>query len=167
MASLPPLASLPLWLALVGPSFAQGDPETIERILVEGKEHSQVWATLAHLSDDIGTRLTGSTRLTKANEWTHDEFQRFGLEAHLSQWGTVPVGFDRGPSHARMVAPSTREFEFTTDSYGAGTNGPLRAPVRALPTTMAELEEIGFDLEGCWILCPDEERTVAKAAREE
>jgi carboxypeptidase Q len=175
MASLPPLASLPLLLALVGPLSAQGDPETIERILVEGKEHSQVWATLAHLSDDIGTRLTGSTRLTKANEWARDEFQRLGLEAHLFQWGTVPVGFDRGPSHARMVAPSTREFEFTTASYGAGTNGPVRAPVRALPTTMAELEEVGFDLEDCWILCPDDtdgfrrggESPAAKAAREE
>jgi len=148
------LLSLSLVFALAVPSSAQGDPAVIERILSEGKDRSQVWETLNRLSDDIGTRLTGSQRLIRANEWARDEFKRFGLEAHLYQWGTVPVGFDRGPSRARMVTPSEREFEFTTDSWAAGTNGPVRAKVYRLPKTMAELEELGYELEGAWVLCP-------------
>ena len=149
-----PRFSALLLLALAAPCFAQGDPAVVERILAEGKDKSQVWATLNHLSDDIGSRLTGSQRLIRANEWARDEFKRFGLEAHLFQWGTVPVGFDRGPSRARMVAPSEREFEFTTASWAAGTNGPVRAKVHKLPKTIAELEELGFELEGAWVLCP-------------
>src|SRR5262245_44248349 len=140
-------------LSILAPALrAQGEPAVIERILAEGKDRSQVWKTLNHLCDDIGPRLTGSTNLTRACEWARDEFQRMGLaNAHLYQWGTVPVGFDRGPSHARMVAPSARDLEFTADSWSQGTEGAVRAPVKRLPKTMAELEEKGFDLEGSWI----------------
>lgn len=141
-------------LALTGRARAQGDPEVIERILLEGIENSHVWETLDHLCDDIGPRLTGSTRLMKANTWARDEFERLGLVATLQQWGTIPVGFDRGPSRARMLEPVERELEFTTDSWSQGTDGPVRAEVRALPTTMEELEAVGFDYAGCWILCP-------------
>ena len=60
---------------------------------------------LTVLSEEHGPRLTGSAALQEANEWTRDEFARLGLEAHLHEWGTVPVRFDRGPSHARVLAP--------------------------------------------------------------
>lgn len=143
------LALLPVSIA------AQGDPAVIERIIAEGKQRSQVWKTLDYLSDEIGTRLTGSPRLARANEWTRDEFARLGLaNAHLQEWGTVPVGFDRGPSRARMLVPEEREFEFTSDSWSAGTNGPVKARVWKLPETIEELEEIGFELAGCFVLYP-------------
>jgi len=139
--------------------FGQSQEEVVESILTEGKENSQVWRTLDHLCDEIGTRLTGSTRCLEANTWARDEFERMGLSnAHLHQWGTIPVGFDRGPSHARMLAPVERELEFTTPSWSHGTEGPVRATVRLLPATLEELEEVGFDYTGCWILCPPEER---------
>jgi hypothetical protein len=144
-----------LFSVLSLPLAAQGDPAVIEKIIVEGKERSQVWKTLDFLSDEIGTRLTGSTRLARANEWTRGEFARLGLSnAHLQQWGTVPVGFDRGPSRARMLLPEEREFEFTSASWSAGTNGPVKARVWKLPETMEELEAIGFEFAGCWVLYP-------------
>jgi len=148
-----------LWLApilLALPGYAsQGDPAVLERILVEGKEHSHVGETLAHLCESIGPRLTGSSNLTRANEWTRDEFARLGLSnAHLHRWGEVPVGFDRGPSRARMVAPTEREFEFTAAAWSQGTDGPLRAPVRRRPESRTQAEELGDELGGCWILCP-------------
>ena len=145
-------------LLLALPAAAQGDPAVIEAILAEGKENSHVWETLVHLSEELGPRLTGSTRLQRANEWTRDEFARLGLAAHLHKWGELPVGFDRGPSHARMVAPSVRELEFTAQAYSQGTDGPVRARLRMRPATMAELEEHATELEGSWILCPPRER---------
>jgi hypothetical protein len=102
--------------------------------------------------------LTGSTALTRANEWTRDEFARIGLEARLEEWGTVPVGFDRGPSRARMVLPEEREFEFTSDSWSAGTPGPVKARVWPLPRTMEELEAIGFEFQGAFVLYPPQAR---------
>jgi carboxypeptidase Q len=156
-------------LLLVGSSLpAQGDPDTIERILVEGKEHSQVWETLRVLSEDIGPRLTGSTRAREANEWARDEFARLGLSnAHLEEWGTFPLGFDRGPSHLRLLTPDERELEFTAPSWSPGTDGPLRARVFRLPRSMAELEEIGFEFEGSLVLCPPRERPNVNPAGDE
>ena len=54
-------------------------------------------AHLDHLTNQIGPRLTGSERLTKACEWARDQFKSFGIEnARLEQWGKIDVGFDRG-----------------------------------------------------------------------
>jgi acetylornithine deacetylase/succinyl-diaminopimelate desuccinylase-like protein len=140
-------------LSLGGLAAAQGDPAVIERLIHEGKEKSHVWETLRYLAEEIGPRLTGSSRLTRANEWTRDEFARLGLaNARLFQWDEFPVGFDRGPSRARLVTPSEHEFEFTAAAFSAGTEGPVRAPVMPRPKTLAELEEFGFELEGAWIL---------------
>jgi hypothetical protein len=156
-ATLRPALALLALLALGGSGSSQGDPAVIERILSEGRENSHVWETLEKLCA-IGPRLTGSPRCQRANEWTRDEFARLGLEASLFRWGEVPVGFDRGPSHARMVAPSVRELEFTAQAYSQGTDGPVRARLRMRPATMAELEELGYELEGSWILVPPRER---------
>ncbi len=159
MSGLRALSSLALLLALGRGTTAQGDPAMIEELLYEGKENSHVWATLTHLSEELGPRLTGSTQLQRANEWTRAEFERLGLvNARLHRWGDVPVGFDRGPSRARMVAPSVRELEFTAEAYSQGTNGPRRARLALRPATMAELEELGFDLQESWILYPPRER---------
>ena len=132
---------------------AQGVPSVLEKILDEGKNNSQVWRHLMYLSEEIGPRLTGSSGLEEANEWTRSEFERMGLSnAHLAPWGEIPVRFDRGPSRAGMVAPSERPFEFTTRSWGAGTNGPVRGPVFLMPTTQEGLEAIADRLDGAWIL---------------
>src|SRR5947209_19773247 len=52
-------------------SKAPSDP--IERIKEEGLKRSQVMATLSHLTDVIGPRLSGSPAMRRANEWTRDK----------------------------------------------------------------------------------------------
>lgn len=145
--------SLVLFLLVSGLAGAQGDPAVVDRILQEGEKNSHVWETLEHLSLEIGTRLTGSTRLARANAWTRDEFRRLGLEnCACPKWGEIPVRFDRGPSRARMVAPEEREFEFTARAWSAGTEGPVRGHVVRMPTTAEELEAVRGSLEGAWVL---------------
>jgi len=155
---------------------AQTDPEVVQRIVHEGRDNSHVWRTLLHLAEGIGPRLTGSTRLLYANMWTREEFSRLGLSnCHLFKWGEVPVGFDRGPSSVRVVLPEERALEFTAAAWSAGTDGPLRGPVLAMPTTRAELDALGERLSGAWILSestrrrrpPSDESEADKAAREE
>ncbi|MEO2161871.1 MAG: hypothetical protein ABGY29_05035, partial [bacterium] len=138
---------------------AQGAPAVLEKIVHEGKNNSHVWETLIYISEEIGTRLTGSTGLAEANEWTRSEFERLGLtNAHLAPWGEIPVRFDRGPSRAGMVAPTERPFEFTTRSWGAGTDGPVRGPVFLMPTTQEELDSIADSLDGAWIMVESRRR---------
>src|SRR5215210_401831 len=90
-----------LLLLLLAP---QADP-VLDAIVKEGRGNSQVMAYLEHLTGKIGPRLTGSTRLTQACEWARAEFEKMGLKSRLEEWGTFPVGFDRGAWSARMTAP--------------------------------------------------------------
>src|ERR1043166_3074237 len=95
-------------------TFAQGASESakvagiytapkddIDKIVTEGRDHSQVMQTLSYLSDVIGPRLTGSPGLKRANEWTRDKLTEWGLEnAHLEAWGP----FGRGWTLKRFYA---------------------------------------------------------------
>lgn len=71
------LAAL-LGAACMTSAFAKPDLETINRIRDEGLYHSQVMATLQHLTDHIGPRLTGSPEMRQASAWTVDQLQAWG-----------------------------------------------------------------------------------------
>lgn len=145
-----------VWLAiLTTPAFAfgQGDPETVDRIIAEGKNNSQVWDHLTYLSEEIGTRLTGSSGKMRANVWMRDKFNEYGLSnVHLDKWGEIAVRFDRGPSSANIVAPTQRAMEFTARSWSAGTEGPVRGKVVKAPTSLGDLEAMHDQLKGAWVL---------------
>lgn len=144
------------------PSIPMGDPATLARILDEGKNHNQVMKHLTHLTTKIGPRLTGSTNLETANNWTRDQFASWGLSnAQLWKWGEIPVRFDRGPSTGKVVVArdpdrtefrTLRDMEFTTLAWAAGTNGPVRGPVVKMPDTDEEFAAVESKLKGAWVL---------------
>lgn len=150
------------------PAIEMGDPKTIAAILDEGKNRNKVMEHLTHLCENIGPRLTGSANLEAANMWTRDQFMAWGLaNAHVEQWGTIPVRFDRGPSSGKVLLrrevrdedgttrtehESIREMEFTTLAWAAGTAHPVRGKVLRMPTTVEEFAAVADQLEGAWIL---------------
>ncbi len=82
--------------------------DPIARIRDEGLNRSQVMATLSYLSDVIGPRLTGSPNLKRANEWTRDQFTKWGLQnAHLEAWGPFGRSWVLKDFSAEVVAPQT------------------------------------------------------------
>ncbi|MFN8140273.1 MAG: M20/M25/M40 family metallo-hydrolase [Fimbriimonadales bacterium] len=133
---------------------AQGDPEIIAKILDEGKSRSQVMRHLEFLTVNIGPRLTGSSRLTTACNWTRDKFASFGLSSSkLEQWGEIPVGFYRGARQVgKMVLPFTREFQFTSRSWTAGTNGPKRGPAVLAPESAEDASKNADLYRGAWVI---------------
>lgn len=148
------LLAIPLFVlfAAVRPALAQGEPETIERIIREGRDNSKVWVYLSFLAEEIGPRLTGSSRLERANNWTREMFESFGCHAYLHKWGEIPVRFDRGPSYVRVTSPVQQELAFTTRSWGAGTDGPVSGRLIKEPQTEEELAAVRDQLEGAWVL---------------
>ena len=76
-------------LAIVPSLLAGSASETVDlgmvtRIRQEGFRNSKVMEMEAELTDHIGPRLTGSTNLKQANEWTRDQLTKWGLvNAHL------------------------------------------------------------------------------------
>jgi carboxypeptidase Q len=135
-------------------SWGQADPQTVGKIVDEGKNHNQIMSHLDYLTHKIGPRLTASPKLDKAYEWTQKKFKEFGCKnVHLEEWGEYNVGFDRGKKQiARMVLPDKMEFEFTTPSWTPGTKGLVRGLAVAEPTTMEEFEKVKYKLKGAWVI---------------
>ena len=90
--------------ATPAPNPAPTDP--ISRIRDEGLNRSQVMATLSHLTDVVGPRLTGSPELRRASEWARDRMTAWGLEnAQLEPWGPFGRGWSLRRFSAQIVAP--------------------------------------------------------------
>ncbi|MEK6703125.1 MAG: M20/M25/M40 family metallo-hydrolase [Planctomycetota bacterium] len=151
------------------PAIAMGDPAMVARILKEGKENNQVMQHLKHLTKDIGSRLTGSSRVETANKWCKSQYELWGLSgSHIEEWGTMATRFDRGPCFARIVLrdetkddkgvvtkvdyKEQRVMEISSQSWTKGTDGLVRGPVIRMPKTDAEYAEVKDKLKGAWIL---------------
>lgn len=161
------------------PKGTLGDEATIAKIIDEGKNRNQVMDHLRYLTQEIGPRLTGSKRALRANQWFSEQYTKWGLSnPHLEQWGTIGVGFNRGPSTGKLLmaeaaprrrpgaggdgaaAPAAeqpkavRDMQITTLSWSRGTNGPVRGKVVRMPRDEAEFEKVADQLKGAWVLMP-------------
>jgi carboxypeptidase Q len=143
------------------PSTAPGDAAgrdavdlgIITRIRNEGFHHSQVMATVGHLTDNIGPRLTGTPALKEANDWTRQQLADWGLaNAHLEGWE-----FGRGWSFSRavvsMVTPRQAQLAALPKAWTPGTQGEVRGEaMRVSVDTTADLEKYRGKLAGKIVL---------------
>src|SRR5262245_54308896 len=56
------------------------DPVTINRIVDEGLNRSELPQTAAYLTDRIGGRMTNSPQMRLAEKWTQQQFRAWGLQ---------------------------------------------------------------------------------------
>jgi len=133
------------------------DLEFISRLREEEFGHGQVMDIMSHLTDDIGPRLTGSPNMKKANEWTRDEFTKWGLvNSHLEPWGTFGRGWSYQRCEVRMISPDYMQFLALPEAWTPGTNGPIRGEVVQLTaTTAADLEKYKGKLSGKIVMIGD------------
>lgn len=148
-----------------GPEIPRvSDDPIVQRIVELGLTDSRVHEHLRHLTQVIGPRLTSSHNLMEAERWCQEQLAAWGLEARLEQWGTVPVGFDRGPATGGMVAPERIDYVFTTPAWTPGILGPARGRALIAPGTLGELRAVRGRLAGAWIVDPprrDDDRSDA------
>ena len=130
------------------------DLEFITRLREEEFGHGEVMDIMSHLTDDIGPRLTGSPNMKKANEWTRDQFTKWGLvNAHLEAWGTFGRGWAYQLCEVRMLSPDIMQFLALPKAWTPGTNGPIRGEVtQVIATTPADLEKYRGKLSGKIVL---------------
>ena len=92
-------------LALQPPARAQArvvdavDLDMVSRIRQEGLQRSQVMATLDHLTDRIGPRLTNSAAYARASQWTRTRLAEWACPTCTrSRWATsAAAGSSTGP----------------------------------------------------------------------
>lgn len=140
------------------PNIPMGDPDTIESIIDEGTDNTQVLSILTEMSETFGPRLTGSAALENAQDWSVNKLREWGLEnVRLEQWGTIATRFDRGTSTAKVFLAdeeddTMRNMEFSTLAWTVGTPGAVRGPAVFMPETMAEYEANAGSYAGAWVL---------------
>jgi carboxypeptidase Q len=138
-------------LLLIVGLLLQTDPD-LDALSKQERADSHVMEYLDHLTNKIGPRLTSSTRLTQACDWTKSEFEKLGLKARTEEWGTFAVGYDRGAWSAKMTAPEALDLTIGFNAWTAGTKGPVSGPAVLAPTTDEELVAVKEKLKGAWLI---------------
>ncbi|HEX8354156.1 MAG TPA: M20/M25/M40 family metallo-hydrolase, partial [Pyrinomonadaceae bacterium] len=129
-------------------------PDVVERIKDEGIKRSEVMRTLAHLTERIGPRLTGSPALRRANEWTRDRLAAWGLSnARLEPWGPFGRGWTLKRFSAEAVEPQAFPLLAYPRAWSPGLDAPLTADLVVVEAkTEEELQKYKGQLRGKIVL---------------
>ena len=137
--------------------------DVIAKIKDEGMNRSQVMQTLSYLTDVIGGRLTNSPSMKRANEWTRDTMQKWGMQnAKLEPWGPWGRGWSLKSFSAQVVAPQTIPVIAYPKAWSTSTKGAVTADVVYLDAkTEADLDKYKGQLAGKIVLISDIRETKA------
>src|SRR5215470_17789282 len=107
-----------------------GTKPALTRIAGEGFLNSHALQYLTELSDDIGSRVTGSPAERKAEEWGAAKMKAIGLEnVHLEKY-TIWKGWTRGSTEAELLAPTRRKLHIDSMGWtGSTAAGGVEADV--------------------------------------
>src|SRR5690606_5882526 len=88
------------------PAVERVDLDMTGRIRQEAFQRSQVMATLNHLTDVIGPRLTNSPAMAEANRWTRQKFTEWGLSnVHDDAVEDIGRGWSFDDAGVEMLSP--------------------------------------------------------------
>ena len=112
------------------PAVYTAPKEAIDRLRDEGMNRSQVMQTLSYMTDVIGSRLTGSPGMKRANEWTRDTMAKWGMQnARLEAWGPFGRGWSLRKFSAAMVGPDYVPLIAYPAAWSPSTKGPVTSEV--------------------------------------
>jgi carboxypeptidase Q len=127
------LTSSPVWAQEKERDRKKLDQQTLDmigRIRYEGFHNSKIMEIATGLMEEIGPRLTGSPNVKKANDWTRQKLEDFGLvNAKLDPWTPFGRGWANEYSNVRMVVPDVATMIAYPKAWTPGTDGPKRAEV--------------------------------------
>jgi hypothetical protein len=138
-----------------GPQQLAADPnDPIVRIKDEGMNRSQVMQTLSYLSDVIGPRLTASPGMKRANNWTRETLEKWGMQnAHLEAWGPFGRGWSLKRFSAQVTDPLTIPLIAYPKAWSPATDGAVTGKVVYLDAkNEADLEKYKGKLKGAIVL---------------
>ncbi len=133
------------------------DWETLSRIRQEGFSNSQIEPTLRHLTDVIGSRLTGSPGLAEANRYTRDLLADWGFtDARLEEWGPFGRGWSFTRTAVHMLHPHATPLSALPQAWTPGTEGAVRGEVMRVELARgSDLEQWRGQLAGKILLLSD------------
>lgn len=131
----------------------------VSKIREEGTNRSQAMATIRYMTDVIGPRLTNSPGQKRANEWTKQQLEKWGLKnGAVDPWGTFGRGWEIKSFSASITAGGqTSPFRSYPKAWSPSTPGPVTADVIYVDATdEASLEKYKGKLKGAIVLTAPE-----------
>lgn len=130
------------------------DLEVVARIRDEGLNRSQVAELAGYLMDVIGPRLTGSTGMRRANEWTAQKLREWGLaNVKVEPWGEFGRGWERVSYSGRILAPFVQPLSAQPVAWTASTKGTVVGPAVIVEAdSLPDLERYRGRLKGVFVL---------------
>ena len=113
------------------------DPNTVNRLADAEFNHGQVMQIAAHLSDEIGGRMTNSPAMRKAEGWTQGKFREWGLKNVRLDPFEFGRGWEIEKSSVRMVTPRALPLHAIPVAWTPATKGVLSAPIVVAPFSRA------------------------------
>jgi carboxypeptidase Q len=157
--------SAALLVALVLPTFVFGQAASVSeataKIKDEGMNRSQAMTTIRYLTDVIGARLTNSPNQRRANRWTKEQLEKWGLKnAAIDPWGEFGRGWELKRFSASVSTPAEFvAFRSYPKAWSPSTNGPITGDVVYIDATdEAGLEKYKGKLKGAIVLIANEAR---------
>jgi carboxypeptidase Q len=106
------------------------DLGVVQRIREEGLTRSAIPPLADHLTNMIGPRLTGSTGMKKANEWTAQQLREWGLaNVVVEPWGRFGRGWERVSFAGRILDPWIQPLQGSPLAWSGSTKGTVTGPV--------------------------------------
>jgi carboxypeptidase Q len=153
-AQTQPPAAQPL--ASPTPTPAQLPPPTVKidayraaaaRIIGAALTSDRAYQRLAHLTDHIGHRLSGSQNLERAIEWALAEMKRDGLDNVRAEKVMVPH-WVRGEESLEMLTPAPRKLQVLGLGNSVGTPAEGISAEAVVVRNFAELDRLGEKVRG-------------------
>lgn len=149
---------LPTFTFAQGTAPARSEDAAVAKIKDEGMNRSQAMNTMRYLTDVIGARLTNSPAQKRANQWTKEQFEKWGLKnAMVDPWGEFGRGWELKKFSAAITTPEYMAIRAYPKAWSPGTNGMITGDVVFVDAkSEADLEKYKGKLKGAIILTQDQ-----------
>lgn len=117
------------------------------RIIGAALTSDRAYARLAHLTDHIGNRLSGSKNLERAIEWAVAEMKRDGLDNVRAEKVMVPH-WVRGEESLEMLTPVPRKLQVLGLGNSVGTPAEGISAEAVVVRNFGELDRLGEQVRG-------------------
>jgi carboxypeptidase Q len=107
------------------PSPSGGSASAISHLMGEVFASGRQLSYLSMLSDEIGSRLTGSAGARRAEEMMEAEMKRLGLANVHRETFTIPVSWERGTAQAWLTSHGNRSLSVASYTWTPGTGGAI------------------------------------------
>lgn len=121
--------------------------EAAARIIGAALTSDRAYSRLAHLTDHIGNRLSGSQNLERAIEWAVAEMKRDGLDNVRLEKVMVPH-WVRGEESLELLTPVPRKLQMLGLGNSVGTPAEGISAEVVVVRSFAELDRLGEQVRG-------------------